>query len=439
MRRIFLAALMCGLAAFAVLPQAAAQEQETGISAQGERIVTEAEVQRAEHPPASAPLRFVFYPFHVINSGMESGLISFEKHNMRERLNYWTEYLRQRGVAVLIGGLGEGTGIGLGGSYTLKTGGRSDLRFLGRASFMRGYEEFDVRWTKPAGKTQFVLEGSYQWRPGENFYGFGMDSLLSDHTKFALRQTWTGARGEVAPHRRLRFGAEYKLAWLYSTDSPNTQYGSPGAVFPGLPGFGENVHLQSTGFYADADGLKGEYEMGGLLHAGASLQDGLGESTLKYFSYEGQAEGRLPVAKERSVLVFQGSLEFTRPRGGSGPIPFYLYPHVGGESTLRGYNLDRFYGQNVFLVTLEYRYKIHPDFQALIFFDEGQVFGRTTDLSWLNWQRNYGFGFKVMSSRSTIMRMDFGWNSDGYTYHISWGDRMPRTLGGAIRYGTYRR
>ena len=152
MRRIFLAALMYGLAAFAVLPQAAAQEQETGISAQGERIVTEAEVQRAEHPPASVPLRFVFYPFHVINSGMESGLISFEKHNMRERLNYWTEYLRQRGVAVLIGGLGEGTGIGLGGSYTLKTGGKSDLRFLGRASFMRGYEEFDVRWTNPVGK-----------------------------------------------------------------------------------------------------------------------------------------------------------------------------------------------------------------------------------------------------------------------------------------------
>ena len=98
-----------------------------------------------------------------------------------------------------------------------------------------------------------------------------------------------------------------------------------------------------------------------------------------------------------------------------------------------------FLGQNIFLVTLEYRYKIHPDFQALIFFDEGQVFGRTTDRSWLNWQRNYGFGFKVMSSPSTIVRMDFGWNSDGYTYHISWGDRMPRTLGGAIRYGTYRR
>lgn len=439
MRTIFLVALVFAFTVFSLLPYAAAQEQKTDTSTQGERIVTAEDVKSAEHPPASVPVRFVLYPFHLINSGMESGLISFEKHNMRERLNYWTEYLRQRGVAVMIGGLGEGTGIGLGGSYTMKTGGKSDLRMLGRASFMKGYEEFDVRWTNPVGKAQFVLEGSYQWRPEENFYGFGMDSRLSDHTKFALRQTWTGARGEIAPHRRVRFGGEYKLAWLYSTGSPNTQYGSPETVFPGLPGFGENVHLQTLGFYATADGLRGEYEMGGLLHAGASLQDGLGTNALKYFSYEGQAEGRLPLAKERSALVFQGSLEFTRPRAGSSAIPFYLFPHIGGESTLRGFQLDRFYGQNIFLVTLEYRYKIHPDFQALIFFDEGQVFGRTSDLSWLNWQRNYGFGFKVMSAGSTVLRMDFGWSSEGYTYHISWGDRLPRALGGAIRYGTYRR
>jgi outer membrane protein assembly factor BamA len=439
MCRIFLVASLYALSAWSILPHAAAQEREEQPPVQGERIVTEVEVNRAEHPAASVPLRFVFYPFHLVNSGMESGLVSFERHNMRERLDYYTEYLRQRGVAVLIGGLGEGTGIGLGGSYTMKTGGGSDLRFLGRASFMRAYEELDVRWTNPVGKARFVLEGSYQWRPQENFYGFGMDSHLSDHAKFALRQTWTGVRGEVAPHRRLRFGGEYKLAWLYSMDSPNTQYGSPEAVFPGLPGFRQNVHLQSLGFYADADGLNGEYEMGGLLHAGASLQDGLGENALQYFSYEGQAEGRLPIAKERSALVFQGSLEFTRPRSGSVAIPFYLYPHIGGESTLRGYNLDRFYGQNIFLVALEYRYRIHPDFQALIFFDEGQVFGRTSDLSWLNWQRNYGFGFKIMSSGSTIMRMDFGWSSEGYTYHISWGDRVHGALGGPIRYGTYRR
>jgi hypothetical protein len=439
MRRIFLEASLYALSAFSVLAHAAVQDQEKQHSSQGGRIVTEAEVHRAEHPAASVPLRYAFFPFHLFNSGMESGLISFEKHNMRERLDYYTEYLRRRGVAVLIGGLGEGTGIGLGASYTVKTGGSSDLRILGRASFSRAYEELDVRWTNPVGKARFALEGSYQWRPQENFYGFGMESRLSDHTKFALRQTWAGARGEISPHRRLCFGGEYKLAWLYSTDSPNTRYASPGEVFPGLPGLGQGVHLQSLGFYADADGLKGEYEMGGLLHAGASLQDGIGERALQYFSYEGRVEGRLPIARERSALVFQGALEFTRPRGESETIPFYLYPHIGGESTLRGYNLDRFYGQNIFLVTLEYRYKIHPDFQALIFFDEGQVFGRTTDLSWLNWQRNYGFGFKIMSSGSTIMRMDFGWSSEGYTYHISWGDRVHGALGGPIRYGTYRR
>jgi len=150
-------------------------------------------------------------------------------------------------------------------------------------------------------------------------------------------------------------------------------------------------------------------------------------------------EGRMPIVDGRSGLAFQGELEFNRPRGGSDPIPFFLLPHIGGSSTLRGFNLDRFYGKNIFFLTLEYRYQVHPNYQAFIFFDEGQMFEQTSDLSWLNWQRNYGFGIKMHSSRGAYFRFDFGYSEEGIQYHILWGDRPARPLGGAIRYGTYRR
>ncbi len=84
------------------------QEERGEASSQQERIVTKEEVREVTHPAVSWPLRVVFYPFHLVNSGMESGLISFEKHSMRERLNLWTETLRQHGISAMIGGLGFG-------------------------------------------------------------------------------------------------------------------------------------------------------------------------------------------------------------------------------------------------------------------------------------------------------------------------------------------
>jgi len=420
---------------------AQSQAPPPGSADEGERIVTPEEVRSATHPAATAPLKVIFYPFHLVNSGLESGLIRFEKHRIRERMNLWTAYLRDRGITTLFGGLGEGTGVGLGGTYTRSTGERSALRFLGRVSFTRGYQEFDGQWSTATRQARLVMEGSYQWRPQENFYGLGMDSKKSDRTQFALRQTWSGVRFEFLPlgNERVRFGSEYRLAWLSTEKSTNPAYASPGEIFPGLPGFDRRYRMQTVGVYAVADGIQGEYQLGGMVRAGVSYQDGLGSSRLEYVTIEGVMEGRLPIAPRRSALVGQADIELDRPRGGSEPIPFFLLSRVGGSSTLRGFRLDRFYGKNTLFLTLEYRYQIHPNYQSYFFFDEGQLFDRTDDLAWLNWQRNYGIGLRMHSRLGSLFRLEFGWSKDGFLYHINWGNRERRPLGGPIRYGSYRR
>jgi len=439
MKSIFLVVVCYASMASASESRATPPGAEKDASDQGQRIVTSQEIQPSANPAVAVPLRVIFFPFHALKSGMEAGLIKVEKERMRERLQMWTEYLRERGITAIFGGLGEGTGFGLGGSYTVGAGGRSELRFLGRASIVKGYGEFDVRWQSPPRKLRLWLEGSYQWRPQENFYGLGMDSRKENRTQYALRQTWSGLRFEFVPMERLRFGSEYRIAWVSARAGTNPVYASPDTVFPGLPGFGRQFRLQSTGIYARADGIRGEYQLGGAISAGASYQDSLDDSRLKYLSLEALVEGRLPIARGRSALVSQGEFEFNRPRGGSAPIPFFLLPHIGGSSTLRGFNLDRFYGKNIFFVTLEYRYQIHPNFQSFLFFDEGQIFDKTGDLTWLNWQRNYGFGLRMHSARGTIYRLEIGWSGEGFQYHITWGDRERRPLGGPIRYGIYRR
>ena len=155
--------------------------------------------------------------------------------------------------------------------------------------------------------------------------------------------------------------------------------------------------------------------------------------------YEWRLEGRVPVVAQRSGLVGQFTLNLNHENSGSDPIPFFMQPHIGGSSTLRGFALDRFYGKNLILMSLEYRYSIHPNFQTYILHDAGQIFDRTGELTWFNWHRNYGLGVRLHSNYRTIVRLEYGHSREGFDIHLTFGDRAPQSLGGAVRYGTYRR
>jgi outer membrane protein assembly factor BamA len=209
-------------------------------------------------------------------------------------------------------------------------------------------------------------------------------------------------------------------------------------VFPDLLGFGGKIRLHNVGIFLDADGLQGEYELGGRTYLEVAYQDQLG-GDLRYFTYDVEAEGRMPLAPRRSVLIGQMQMQLNRERGGSDALPFFLNAHVGGSSTLRGFALDRYYGRNLLFATLEYRYALTPNLQSFIFFDEGQIFDQTSDLRLLNWHRNYGLGVKFISTSKTVLGLELGYGEDGINFHLTFGDRVPKPLGGPIRHGTYRR
>jgi hypothetical protein len=225
---------------------------------------------------------------------------------------------------------------------------------------------------------------------------------------------------------------------LSTRSGTNPAFSSPDEFFPELPGFGRQIRLHSIGLYSDLAYLPGDYDWGGAAHLGASYQQGVGNA-VKYFSYETQLEGRLPILNGRSALVGEANVELNRERHGSEPLPFFLQPHIGGSSTLRGYALDRFYGKNLALLTLEYRYAVHPNAQAAFFFDEGQIFDRTSELSWLNWHRTYGFGLRLKSVRGTVLGMELGRSGEGWSLHITFGGRERRPLSTPVRFGKYRR
>jgi hypothetical protein len=407
--------------------------------AEGSRITTPEEIREKTRPPLLAPVEVLSWPFHKLSSGAERGFIAFESHKIRERASLWTEELRRHGVEARFGGSGEGAGFGGGGTYTINAGKSNRLQLLGLETF-KNYQEVGIQWMSATPAGSVIAESSYQWRPDENFYGLGHNSARDKHSMFALRQTWAGLRWEYQVKRRVTWGALYRTAWISALPGGNPHFSPPNAFFSNLSGYGTQTRLGSAGIYFDMNGIRSEYQLGGATHFGASYQHGLGGSRLSYFAYEAQLEGRLPVSRESSAFVGQANFELTRERHDSSPIPFYMLPHIGGSSTLRGFALDRFYGRNLALLSLEYRYRIHPFVQVIPFFDEGQIFDRTADLSWLNWHRNYGLGFRFRSAAgATFLRVEYGRSSEGSEIHIVFGDRERPPLLGPLRYGAYKR
>ncbi len=403
-----------------------------------ERISTSAEVAAATHPGTLWFLRVLSYPQRKVTGGMERGLISFERNRVRERISDFRKKLRERGIEPRFGGSGEGTGIGGGLSFKIQTGEAHSFNILALLTVKR-YQELGLNWAWDSPIGWLWAESSYQWRPEENFYGLGHTSSRGARTNFALRQTWVGVRYEIIPVQRIRVGVLQRIAWLSALPGRSPFYPSPDFYFTGLAGYGTQTRLRSTGVYLDVNGLRKDYELGGAAHFGASYQHDLGGRAISYFGYEAQLEGQLPIFADSSALVGQANIELNRSRRGSGPIPFYLLPHIGGSSTLRGFALDRFYGTNLMLLSLEYRYLVHPNIQAIPFFDEGQIFDRTDDLSWLNWHRNFGLGFRFRTATGTFLRIECGRSSEGFLLHITFGDRERPPLRGPIRYGAYKR
>jgi hypothetical protein len=410
-----------------------------------DRIVTPEEIAASMRPKGSGPFLVLGWPFGKLFSGMEKGLIAFEKNKIREKLYDWQRKLGAAGFRPLFGGMGEGSGMGLGTVYQFPPAVQPQssitaLQLLGRMSFLSGYQEFAANFlSSPISRTNLILLTNYQWRPNEPYYGFGQNSSIEDASSFALRQTAISARWEQQPIERFSFGTEYTISFLKALGTTKGTRPSIEDVFGAdVPGLNERTQLQSIGVFLGANGLRGEYGLGGRVQLGASWQDSFGEGDIRYALIEGRLEGRLPIAPRRSVLVAQASTVLTREDSGTDPLPFYLYPRIGGSTTLRGFTLDRFYGRNMIAATLEYRVAIHPNMEFQIFFDEGQIFQHTEDLRFLDWHRNFGVGLRFRNRTGTQFRIEFSSSDEGFTVHISFGGRPPRPLIGPVRYPNYR-
>lgn len=140
-----------------------------------------------------------------------------------------------------------------------------------------------------------------------------------------------------------------------------------------------------------------------------------------------QAEYRryLPIGANHVLAFrFMGGTSF-------GDLPLFESYSVGGANTLRGYEEDRYRGENMVLGSVEYRHKLNDSLSLVGFMDAGSAYGGRfatvvpgfnvpADDQSLSPHVGVGVGMRVITPLGPI-RLDFGWGEEGNQPHFSFG------------------
>lgn len=115
----------------------------------------------------------------------------------------------------------------------------------------------------------------------------------------------------------------------------------------------------------------------------------------------------------------------------TGDIPLFDSFSVGGSTTLRGYQQDRYRGENMVLFNGEYRYGLSDALTLVVFVDAGDAYGGTfrtpvpgfdinADDQDLQIHTGIGFGIRAVTPLGPL-RLDFGFGEDGSQTHFGFG------------------
>jgi outer membrane protein assembly factor BamA len=230
----------------------------------------------------------------------------------------------------------------------------------------------------------------------------------------------------------------------HTTDYPpitDNFSGTPGLSPSGwIPGFASNTEIVSYGGFLEYDTRDKSKD----LTRGVDIYlRGASNNNLKHHSpfsdygwleSEFDAKAHIPIRGTRTSLALRSKGQLKQTKGGS-QIPFYDLSYLGGHDYVRGYDLYRFRGNNVLIVSAELRRTVykktdHRGIDVFALADSGQVWGdsrSTTDPAVLanqdfrssNWHSAVGGGVDYRHSRSVAARFEVARSNEGVQVYLS--------------------
>jgi len=289
-----------------------------------------------------------------------------------------------------------------------------------------GYKLAEAEFVAPRlfeRRGQLSVAGGWKNATQVGFFGMGPDSSVNDRTNYAFKEGYGSALLTVFPTRRmlmLRGGFEV-TQW-----SPDAARGSfppvEAAYTPAtLPGLGSTItyaHTQGTiGF--DWRQSPGYARRGGYYAVtGHDYHDNDKQFGFREVSYE--AIQHFPILRDTWVISLRGLAETAYTRDGQ-DVPYFLLPHLGGGSTLRGFDSWRFRDRNRLLLQAEWRIMANRFMDTAVFYDAGKVAARPADLDFDNMQHDYGFGVRFHTPFMTALRVEVARSNEQTRLVVSTG------------------
>jgi outer membrane protein assembly factor BamA len=333
------------------------------------------------------------------------------------------------GLRVKVGGLVTGSGFGFGPEYSRPDLLRENmsLRISAVGSFKLYYKtDFELAFPRLAGRrfaASFLASHSdYNSLP---YYGQGQDSSRRGKTNFRREDTnfdfYTGWR----PFRQVLLIGVRGGVWAVnvgpgqgSTPSSETVYRPPVTV-----GIDQQARFLRGGPFVQLDfrDSPGDPHRGGNYRLEYNAFSDRTRGRYSFRRLEASAEQYLPFFNEKRVLAFRARTTISY-RGENQQVPFYLQPTLGGADDLRGFQLFRFYDNNLILLNGEYRWEIFPGLDMALFGDGGKVFRRVRQFNLHDLDGAGGIGFRLKSRNTVVMRVDIGASREGVRIWLKFGN-----------------
>ena len=173
---------------------------------------------------------------------------------------------------------------------------------------------------------------------------------------------------------------------------------------------------------------KGDVETINLQYGKADVDD----KDYSYFKYWGEAKVYFPMDKFlKGFLETSFGANSEKPimfaarvmigSSGGGDVPYEERYTIGGDTTLRGYDDDRYRGEDMMLGNFELRIPMEKAFSFVVFYDIGRAWSKNENISWGSDMGSApGFGVRLNTPLGNL-RLDYASGEDD-KFHFGFGE-----------------
>jgi len=260
--------------------------------------------------------------------------------------------------------------------------------------------------------------------PQEDFYGLGPGSKKSSRTDYALNESsFDGVFG----YQFERYMVASLRAGYIRTDTrpgtdgrfPNTETIFGPMQAPGLFNQPDYLHLTATVFLDYRDN-PGHPHSGGMYGFAFTRFDDVDQGKFQFNRYTIDLRQYISLGSPQRTVAGRFLTILNQADSGS-LVPFYLLDYLGGTESLRGFNEFRFRDNNLVYLSAEYRWEGTHALEFAFFFDAGKVFPNSSDFSFSNLETSPGFGVRLKTPDSTLVRFDIAHSNEGTRFVFKFG------------------